>query len=177
MKRRNSGQRKTRLSTSHVLKGRPCGFGQCLWPTNCQVNFSFFWGQPKKLSSLRDRTIFLSTLLNFFVQSFLKIGHPLIRDWTKKQSLVSETGHFFCWPTQKNEKLTGQLVSQETDQNHVDVPKIKKPSAGLYKKDFGWDNFEMVGKRHHLFYFKWAALSWQATALYCKKSSRITVDI
>ena len=27
---------------------------------------------------------------------------------------------FFGWP-QKNEKLTGQLVSQETDHNHIDV--------------------------------------------------------
>ena len=160
------------------LEGHPCGFGQSLWMTNCPVNFSFFW-------SVKTEIVQSQRLDNFFLSSlFLKIGHPLIRDWTKKsrndkkkQSPVSETGHFFCWPTQKNEKLTGQLVRQETEQNHMDVPKIKKPSAGLYKKDFGWDNFEMVGKRHHLFYFKWAALSWQATALYCKKSSRITVDI
>ena len=26
------------------------------------------------------------------------------------------------WPTPKNEKLTEQLVGQETDQNHIDVP-------------------------------------------------------
>ena len=36
----------------------------------------------------------------------------------------SETGQIFLWLTKKNEKLTGQLVGQETDQNHMDVPKF-----------------------------------------------------
>ena len=27
---------------------------------------------------------------------------------------------FFLWLTKKNEKKTGQLVDQETDQNHMD---------------------------------------------------------
>ena len=31
-----------------------------------------------------------------------------------------ETGQFFFWSTKKNEKKTGQLVHQETDQNHMD---------------------------------------------------------
>ena len=31
-----------------------------------------------------------------------------------------ETGQFFVWSTKKNEKKTGQLVDQETDQNHMD---------------------------------------------------------
>ena len=31
-----------------------------------------------------------------------------------------ETGQFFVWSTKKNEKKTGQLVYQETDQNHMD---------------------------------------------------------
>ena len=30
----------------------------------------------------------------------------------------------FFWLTQKYEKLTGQLVGQETDQNHMDVPNV-----------------------------------------------------
>ena len=68
-----------------------------------------------------------------------------------------------------------KLLNQPKLRPQIDF--LEKPTAGLCKKDYGWDNFEMVGKRHHLFYFKWAALSWQATALYCKKSSRIAVDI
>ena len=32
----------------------------------------------------------------------------------------SETGQFFVWLTKKNKKKTGQLVDQETDQNHMD---------------------------------------------------------
>ena len=31
-----------------------------------------------------------------------------------------ETGQLFFWATKKNEKKTGQLVHQETDQNHMD---------------------------------------------------------
>ena len=31
-----------------------------------------------------------------------------------------ETGQLFFWVTKKNEKKTGQLVHQETDQNHMD---------------------------------------------------------
>ena len=31
-----------------------------------------------------------------------------------------ETGQSFFWSTKKNEKKTGQLVDQETDQNHMD---------------------------------------------------------
>ena len=50
-------------------------------------------------------------------------------DWTKKikkkciKCPISETGQFsFGWP-KKNEKLTGQSVSQEIEQNHKDVPR------------------------------------------------------
>ena len=45
--------------------------------------------------------------------------------WTKnskERTKRSETGQFFLWPTKKNEKLTGQFIGQETDQNHMDVP-------------------------------------------------------
>ena len=37
---------------------------------------------------------------------------------------VSETGQFFGGLNKKKEKLTGQLVSQETDQNHMDIPNV-----------------------------------------------------
>ena len=64
-----------------------------------------------------------------FVQSFLKIGHPLIRDWTKKIKKADKKTFSSLWDwtlfllaDPKNEKLTGQLVGQETDQNHMDVP-------------------------------------------------------
>ena len=52
------------------LMGRPCGFGQSVWPTNCPVNFYFFWLAKRKLSCLRDQTSFLTTLLNFLSSLF-----------------------------------------------------------------------------------------------------------
>ena len=36
-----------------------------------------------------------------------------------------ETGQLFFWATKKNEKKTGQLVHQETDQNHMDGTLLK----------------------------------------------------
>ena len=65
------------------------------WPTNCPVNFSFFGLAKRKLSCLRDPRIFLST------------GQKIQESQTKH-----------------NEKLTVQLVGQETDKNHMDVPFI-----------------------------------------------------
>ena len=37
-----------------------------------------------------------------------------------------ETGQLFFWATKKNEKKTGQLVDQETDQNHMDGTNISE---------------------------------------------------
>ena len=81
-------------------------------------------GQPQKNCPVSDSTFFVRSL-EFFIRSFLKIGHSLVsrldkkksREWKKYKSNNS------FWPTQKNEKLTGQLVGQETEQNHMDVPK------------------------------------------------------
>ena len=61
-----------------------------------------------------------------FVQSFLKIGHSLISRldkkklcaWTTKNDLSLRLDNFF-WLTKKDEKLTGHLGVQETDQNHM----------------------------------------------------------
>ena len=49
------------------------------------VNFSFFGPAKRKLSRLRDRTI-----LEFFVQSSLKIGHSLISRLDKKIKRVDK---------------------------------------------------------------------------------------
>ena len=83
-------------------------------------SISHFYGQPKKIVQFQRQD-------NFFVQSFLKIGYPLIRNWTKNQESqqkkcpVSKTGQFVYWADKKNEKLTEQLVCQETDQNHMEL--------------------------------------------------------
>ena len=46
-----------------------------------------------------------------------KFGRPKIpRDWPK----IPWDWTIFFWSTKKNEKKTGQLVDQETDQNHMD---------------------------------------------------------
>jgi hypothetical protein len=71
------------------LQGRPCGFGQCLWPANCPVYFSNFWVGHKKIVQSQIGHFFVHSL-EFFVQSFLNIGKSLIsrldkksREWTK----------------------------------------------------------------------------------------------
>ena len=55
----------------------------------------------------------------------------------KKKCPVFESGQFFL-ADQKNEKLTGQLVGQETDQNHMDVPMVSEL--------FGWAQFQKAVK-------------------------------
>ena len=45
----------------------------------------------------------------------------------------SETEQYLFWLTKKNEKKTGQLVDQETDQNHMDGTIDKKfPETGQF---------------------------------------------
>ena len=63
------------------------------------------------------------------ISFFLKIGHSLISRLDKKnqesgqKKLSGLWDRSICfWPTKKNKKLTGQLVGQETDQNHMDIP-------------------------------------------------------
>ena len=108
-------------------EGRPCGFGLgrlIVWSI-----FHFFLVGQKKLSSLRDRTIFFCPLSwLFFVQSLIR-GWPIFKkngqkksiEWTKKLSGL------WGWtilggPGKKKEKLTRQLVGQR------DWPKVH----GLY---------------------------------------------
>ena len=88
-----------------------------VWPTS---QFLIFFGWPKKkLTCLRDRTII------FFVHSLDLLSSLDIRewpifkkDWTKnsrewtKKIILSLKQDNFLLANQKNEKLTGQLVSQ-----------------------------------------------------------------
>ena len=96
------------------------------WPIVQSI--SHFFGSAKKNCAVSDTGHFFCPL------SFLKIGHSLIsrldkkkiRDWTKyKFSALWDRTIFFC-RTKKNEKLIGQLVGQETDQNHMDVTFLKR---------------------------------------------------
>ena len=63
----------------------------------------------------------------------MKIGRSLIsrldkKDQERGQKKIVQSLRWvnFFWPTQKNEKLTGQLVDQETGQNHMDAPIVIK---------------------------------------------------
>ena len=84
-----------------------------------------FYGQSKN-SEIGQKNFVHS--LDLFFQSFLKIGHSLISRQDKKNQesgqnkIVQSLRDNFFWPTKKSEKLTGQFVGQETDQNHMDVP-------------------------------------------------------
>ena len=80
-----------------VAKSQRCpfGFGRSLDQPIVQSISHFFVGL-KKLTRLKDRTFFLSTLLNFFVHSFLKIGHCLISRLNKnKLSRLWDKSIFF----------------------------------------------------------------------------------
>ena len=90
--------------------------------------FLIFFGRPnKKLSSLRE---FLVSLWEFLVDQisfwYTKIffGRPnfflVYQKFPETDQKFSETGNFFFGRPKKNEKKTGQLVYQETDQNHMD---------------------------------------------------------
>ena len=113
-------------------------FWSVSWSTNCSVFFSFFWSTKKKLSSLRE---FLVSLWEFLVHQ-KEIWLTKKNFGTPKRNLVDqkfpetdqkfpETGQFFFGRPKKNEKKTRQLVDQETDQNHMDVPSIPRLSSIL----------------------------------------------
>ena len=49
-----------------------------------------------------------------------------------------ETGQLFFWSTKKNEKKTGQLVDQETDQNHMDRTTVQEIQVALHRTNLRW---------------------------------------
>ena len=111
-------------------------FWSVSWSTNCSVFFSFFLVDQKKI--VQSQGIFGQSLGIFgtpkrnlvdqkkFWYTKKKFGRPKIpRDWPK----IPWDWTIFFWSTKKNEKKTGQLVDQETDQNHMDGTK----EAGLSK--------------------------------------------
>ena len=42
------------------------------------------------------------------------------------------------WSTKKNEKKTGQLVDQETDQNHMDRTTVQEIQVALHRTNLRW---------------------------------------
>ena len=97
-------------------QGTSMWFWSVSWPTNCSVNFSFFGVGQKDWPILETGHFFvysldfLSTLDIREWTIFKKGWKKNSRDWTKKCP-VSEIGQF-SFGGSKNEKLTGQLVSQ-----------------------------------------------------------------
>ena len=102
-------------------------FWSVSWSTNCPVYFSLFLVDQKKF--VQSQEIFGQSL-NFFCQALIfwytkkkfwynkkKFGRPKNAEPDQK---FPETEQIFFWSTKKSEKQTGQLVDQETDQNHMD---------------------------------------------------------
>ena len=86
--------------------------------------FLIFLGRPKKNCLVLGN--FWSVAGNFWSTKFL-FGTPkfflvdqIFQNFPETDEKFPETGQFFLWSTKKNEKKTGQLVDQETDQNHMD---------------------------------------------------------
>ena len=131
------------LSFYRSLKSRPCGFGQSLGRPIVRSISHFFWSTKEKFVQYQ---IFFVHSLEFFVQSFLKMWFWSVswptncpinfsffeKDWTKNSrewTKISESGQiFFCF-TKKIEKQTGQLVDQETDQNHMEGTLVSSPTS------------------------------------------------
>ena len=63
---------------------RPCGLGHSLGQPIVRSISHLFWSAPKKLSHLRDKTIFLSSLDNREWPIFKKDWTKNSREWTKK---------------------------------------------------------------------------------------------
>ena len=102
-------------------------FWSVSWLTNCPVYFSFFLVDQKKI--VQSQGIFGQSL-GIFGQSLGIFGGPKkILMYQKEIWLTKNSQRLtknslrldnFFWSTKKNEKKTGQLVDQETDQNHMD---------------------------------------------------------
>ena len=95
--------------------GTSMWFWSVFWPTNCPVNFPFFLVGQKKLTCLRDWTIFLCPIFK--------------KDWTKnsrvdkKNCLVSETRQFSFGRPKKMRNWPDNWSAKETDQYHMDAPR------------------------------------------------------
>ena len=74
---------------------------------------NFFWLTPSKIVQSQRFDNFFCPVF-FFNQSLDK---KKSRESTKNNGLVN-----VFWANQKNDKFTGELVDQETDYNHMDVP-------------------------------------------------------
>ena len=103
-------------------------FWSVSWSTNCPVYFTFFLVTQRKNCPVSGNFWSVS---DFFVQPFLKNGHPLIfldirgwpifkKGWTKNSETdqkLPETGQFFLWPDNWSTKRltkttwTGLLLS------------------------------------------------------------------
>ena len=102
-------------------------FWSVSWSTNCPVFFSFFLVDQKRNCPVSGNfwsvsgnfwsTKFLFGIPKLFLVDQIFFGLPKIpRDCPK----IPWDWTIFFWSTKKNEKKTGQLVDQETDQNHMD---------------------------------------------------------
>ena len=102
-------------------------FWSVSWSTNCLVFFSFFLLDQKKI--IQSQGIFVQSLVifgwpNFFLVYQFFFGRQNLflvnQKFPEIDQKFPETGQFVFGRPKKNEKKTGQLVDQETDQNHMD---------------------------------------------------------
>ena len=80
-----------------------------------------------------------------------------------------EAGQFFFWSTRKNEKKTGQLVDQETDQNHMD-------GTTVYILTYRAENKERCKQKTEAKIYKLTSvksLTFKNSLLWCKSENVI----
>ena len=105
-------------NASFKLQGRPCGFGQFLWLSNCLLNFSFLLVSQKNGPVWETGALFCSDFFENWSPSNQSLDKKIQRvDKKKRASLWDWTKSF--WPTKKKWE-----IDQETGQNHTDVPRV-----------------------------------------------------
>ena len=91
--------------------------------------------------------VVLVTLLVDQLSSLFLIFLVDQKKFVQSQIFFVHSLEFFVQSFSKNEKLTGQLVGQETDQNHIFKKDWTKNSREWTKKIWYWTNFSLVDQK------------------------------
>ena len=109
-------------------------FWSVSWSTNCPVFFSYFLVDQKKNCPVSGNFWAVSGKKKFGQPKKVLVYQKEIWLTKNSQRLTKNSLRLdnFFWSTKKNEKKTGQLVNQETDQNHMDGTNIDLHQAQTF---------------------------------------------
>ena len=131
---RTINDKPTKIAKSIFCKVPSMWFWSVYWSTNCPVFFSFFLADPKKFVHFQGIFGQYLGIFGQYLGIFGRLKKNLVdqkKFWYTKKKFggpkiprhrpkISWDWTIIFWSAKKNEKKTGQLVDQETDQNHMD---------------------------------------------------------